>query len=147
MLKASSTLYVTYYSHYKRKCKMTKSIYKSSLLQLFPQLLLSPTILFNHIIKTMKPLYDVWKVNITRFAIYHLHYKDKPSNLTWSFILTSNNLYFLCSLNNLSIAPTCTIKPDLVIKKKNYQKILYIFFLILSNFHFLCSAWHSQKCA
>ena len=62
------------------------------------------------------------KVNITQFAIYYLYYKDKLSNLTWSFAFITNKLHFLYNLNNLSIAFAYTIKPSLIIKKKELLK-------------------------
>lgn len=66
----------------------------------------------------MKLLYDVQKANITWCTIYHLHYKNKLSNLTQNFIFAMDNLHFLYSLSNLLITPIYTTKLGLVIKKE-----------------------------
>lgn len=77
MPKASTILYTTYHLHYKEKFRMTKSVYKPSLLRPPPQLLSLPVTSSNYIVKVMKPFYNMQETSITRFAIYHLYYKEK----------------------------------------------------------------------
>lgn len=135
VLKASTIFYGIYYPHYIKKSGMTNSIYK-----LFQ--LLSPSIIIsNNIIKIIKLLYNVRKISITWFAIYHLHYKDKLSSLTMSFIFSIDNLHSLYNLCNLPMASlfardskTYVIELGQVTKIENYQKLPYIFFMTLYNF-------------
>lgn len=129
MLEAYITSYTTYHSYYKEKSEMTKSIYKLSLLQPPFQLLLLLATLSNYIIKFMKLLYNMQNVSITWFAIYCLHYKDKLSNITWSFVFVADNFYSLCTLSNLLIAPAYVIELGLVMKKGEQPKtFLYLLF-------------------
>ena len=73
----------------------------------------------------MKPLHDVPEAGITRFAIYHPHYKDKlVGNPTRKFVSAANRLYFLCGWSNLPAAVffahdsgTCAAELDIVTKK------------------------------
>lgn len=96
---------------------MKKLVYKPSLFRPSPQLLSSRAASSNYIVKVMKLLYDVQEASITRFAIYYPHYKNKLSNLTWSFIFATDNLHSLCNLSNLSTAFIYATKLGLVIKK------------------------------
>ncbi len=68
-------------------------------------------------VKAIKPLHDVSKASINRIAIYHPHYKNKFSNLTWSFVFATDYLHSLCSLSHLSAAPACASEQGLVTKK------------------------------
>lgn len=87
------------------------------------------------IVKVIKLLHNVPKANTNRFAIYHLHYKDKLSNLTWSLVCTTNNFYFLSNFNNLSVASplfisnckACATQLGLVIKKGELLEISSIY--------------------
>ena len=110
---------------------MIKAAYKSSLFWPSPQLLSLPITSSNYIVKIIQSLYDMQKVNIIWFVIYHLHYKDKLSNPTWSFIFAANNLHSIYSLDNFSMIAICIIKSGLVIKKRELLKTLLIFFLSL----------------
>ena len=98
---------------------MTNSLYKPFLLQPILQLLSPPAASSNYIVKVMKPLYDVQEASITRFAIYHPHYKDKLSHPTWNFVFATDNLHSVCSLGNLSMAAA---EPGLVMKKRELSK-------------------------
>ncbi len=128
--EASTTLYAIYHPHYKEKSGMTKSAYKPSLLRPPLQLLSLPAVSSNYIVKVMKPLYNVQEASITRFAIYHPHYKDKLSNQTRSFVCTVDNFYFLSNFDNLSMASSlfvsdcraCAVRLSLVIKKGGTAK-------------------------
>ena len=110
--------FANHHLHYKEKLGMTESTYKTSLLRPPPQLISPPAASANYIVKVMKPLYDMPEASITRFAIYHPHYKDKFSNPTRTFVCAANYLYFICSLDNILTPPTCTTEPGLVMKKR-----------------------------
>lgn len=76
----------------------------------------------------MKLLYNVQEVSITWFVIYHLYYKNKLTNLTWSFVFTTDYLYSLYSLSNLLMTFAYATKLGLVIKKEEPPKIsLHLF--------------------
>lgn len=111
---------------------MTKSAYKPFLFQPPLQLLSPSATSSNYIIKVIKPLYDMWEASITWFAIYYSHYKDKLSNLIWSFVFAADNPNSLYSLSNLSIASTCATEPGLVTKKRKPPK---------TSIHFLSDAF------
>lgn len=106
---------------------------------------------YNSIIKIMKLLLNIPEISINRFIFYHSYYKKKIfSNLTWTFFYTRNCFYFLYNLSSLSIAFLFTydskvsiIELKLLIKKKDYQELFYIFFFILFNLCFLFLAWQS----
>ena len=76
----------------------------------------------------------------TRFAIYHLHYKDKlVDNLTRKIVSIANCLYFLCGWSNLPAAfffaydsDTYTAELGIVTKKRELPRTsLYCFQLPL----------------
>ena len=93
----------------------------------------------------MKRLYDVQKACITRFAIYYPHYKDKLSNLIWSFVFATDNLHSVYSLGNLSIAVTSASEPGLVMKKEELPKtFLYLLSHSLQPSSFLFSLMLSK---
>lgn len=72
----STTLYAIYNLYYIEKSEITESIYKPFFLWSPFQLLSLSAILSNYIIKAIKLLYNIQEVNIIKFAIYYLYYKD-----------------------------------------------------------------------
>lgn len=93
--------------------------------------------LFDFIIKTIKLLHNIPKVNTNQFAIYHLYYKDEFSNQIWSFVFVADNIHFLCNLSNLSIALSCAAKPSFVIKKRELPRNFLNLLFYQSPFLFL----------
>lgn len=77
------------------------------------------------------------KTSIIWFAIYHPYYKDKLSNITWSFVCATDNFYSLCSLSNLSTAAEL----DLVMKKKTAKKVFTFSFSSISISFFQLDAF------
>ena len=85
----------------------------------------------------MKPLYSMQEISITRFAIYYLYYKNEQvPNLTWTFVCTADNFYFLSNFDNLPTASplfanngqACNTEPGLVAKKGELSKtFLWLF--------------------
>ena len=110
--------FANYHLHYKEKLGVTEFTYKTSLLWPPSELISPPAVSSNYIVKVIKLLYDILEASITRFAIYHPHYKDKLSNPTRTFVCTANYLYFICNLDNILTPPACTTKPGLVMKKR-----------------------------
>ena len=119
--------FANHHLHYKKKLGMTESTYKTSLFRPPPLLILPPIASSNYIVKVMKSLYDLSEASITWFAIYHLYYKDRLSNTTWTFVCIANCL--ICSLSNPLTASLFAYnggdyatKPGLVIKKRELPR-------------------------
>lgn len=84
-----------------------------------------------------KLLHNLLKASINRFVIYHPHYKNKFSNLTWSFVFTTYYLHSLYSLSHLSAAFVCATKESFVTKRKKPPKTsLYLFFYSFQTLSF-----------
>lgn len=131
----------TYHLHYKKQLEMKKSTYNPSFFWPTCKWISLLGALSHFIVKIINLLHNISKISTTQFAIYYLYYKVKfVDNLTQAFVCTTNSFYFLTKFGNLLAAflLACndkTSQPALVVKKKNCQKLLFIFFFIQSNFH------------
>ena len=115
--------WATYYPHYKEKLKMKKFAYNPSLLQPTRKQISLLGASSHCIVKVITALHDVPEARKTRFAIYHLHYKDKfVDNPTRALVCATGYFYFLSKFENLSAASflICNgraAQPALVVKK------------------------------
>lgn len=95
------------------------------------------------------------KASTTWFATYHLHQKNKLiGNLSWTFIYTTNYLYFLCGQRNHSTAfffiyngSTQITKAGIVTKKRKLPKSsLHFFSHFFQPLSVFCSSTTLKMC-